>query len=120
MLFHGGINSSNFDGLTEVFSAIFLTFRELTVRDFMNTIVSTTQDFGRVFPPITCKLDSTLGSVIQTLASKSVHRVYVVAEEEDELAGVITLRDVISCFIYEPPNHFDEHFGFSPKEMLSR
>ncbi|XP_044488105.1 SNF1-related protein kinase regulatory subunit gamma-1-like isoform X2 [Mangifera indica] len=99
---------------------LFSNFRELTVRDFMNTIVSTTQDFGRVFPPITCKLDSTLGSVIQTLASKSVHRVYVVAEEEDELAGVITLRDVISCFIYEPPNHFDEHFGFSPKEMLSR
>ncbi|KAJ0037948.1 hypothetical protein Pint_22677 [Pistacia integerrima] len=99
---------------------LFSNFRQPTVRDFMNTIVSTTQDFGRVFPPITCKLDSTLGSVIQTLASKSVHRVYVVADKEDELGGVITLRDVISCFTFEPPNHFDDHFGFSAKEMLSQ
>jgi hypothetical protein len=25
---------------------------------------------------------------------------------------------VISCFVYEPPNHFDSYFSFSTKEML--
>ncbi|KAH7570145.1 hypothetical protein ACOSP7_018114 [Xanthoceras sorbifolium] len=99
---------------------LFSNFRHLTVRDFMNTVVSTTRDSGKVMPPITCKLESTLGSVIHSLASRSVHRIYVVADKEDEVVGVITLRDVISCFIYEPPNHFDSYFGFSAKEMLNQ
>lgn len=98
---------------------LFSDFRKLTVENFMNTSVSATQETGRIVPPITCQLDSTLGSVIHSLASKSVHRIYVVAGE-DEVIGVITLRDVISCFIHEPPNHFDSYFGFSMKEMLDR
>lgn len=70
--------------------------------------------------PITCKLDSTLGNVIHSLASNSGHRVYVVSnDEENEVIGVITLRDVISCFIFEPPNHFDNYFKFA-KEMLNQ
>ena len=85
----------------------------------MDTIVSAAQETGRIVTPITCKLDSTLGSVIYSLASKSVHRVYVVAGL-DEVVGVITLRDVISCFIDEPPNHFDNYFGFTMKEMLNQ
>lgn len=99
---------------------LFSNFRYLTVKDFMKTIASTAQESGKVVPPITCKPDSTLGNVIHSLASKSVHRIYVVGEEEDEVIGVITLRDVISCFIFEPPNHFDDYFGFSVKEMLNR
>lgn len=99
---------------------LFSNFRQLTVMDFMNTVVSTTHDTGRVITPITCKLDSTLGSVIYSLASKSVHRIYVVTPEENEVVGVITLRDVISCFIHEPPNHFDNYFGFAVQEMLSQ
>ena len=98
---------------------LLLSFRKLTVENFMNTIVSATQETGRIVQPITCKLDSPLGSVIHSLASKSVHRIYVVAGE-DEVIGVITLRDVISCFIHEPPNHFDSYFGFSMKEMLDQ
>ncbi|OMO82411.1 Cystathionine beta-synthase, core [Corchorus olitorius] len=95
-------------------------FRQLTVKDFMNTVVSTGQECGRLTPPITCKVDSTLGSVIQSLASKMVHRIYVVAENGDEVIGVITLRDVISCFIFEPPNYVDSYIGFSVKEMLDQ
>ncbi|XP_021299605.1 SNF1-related protein kinase regulatory subunit gamma-1-like [Herrania umbratica] len=98
---------------------LFSNFRQLTVKDFMNTVVSMGQEFGRLTPPITCKVDSTLGSVIQSLATKLVHRIYVVAENEYEVIGVITLRDVISCFIFEPPNFFDSYFGFSVKEMLN-
>ena len=86
--------------------------------DFMNTVVSTTEGTGRVTPPITCKPDATLGSLVHALASKSVHRIHVVNQSE-EVVGVITLRDVISCFVYEPPNHFDSYFSFSTKEMLN-
>ncbi|XP_050238559.1 SNF1-related protein kinase regulatory subunit gamma-1-like [Mercurialis annua] len=98
---------------------LFNSFRQLTVSDFMATI-SATQGSGRVVPPITCKVDATLGSVIQCLALKLVHRIYVVAGDDNKVAGVITLRDVISCFIYEPPNHSDNYFGFSAKEMLNK
>ncbi|CAN1321312.1 SNF1-related protein kinase regulatory subunit gamma-1-like [Linum perenne] len=98
---------------------LFDNFRQLTVKDFMRTIA--THENGKVMPPITCKLDATLGSVVHHLASKSVHRLYVVDDSQDEgVIGVITLRDVISCFIYEPPNHFDIYFGFSIKEVLNK
>lgn len=86
----------------------------------MSTIASTTEEMRKVIQPITCNLDSTLSSVIHTLASKSVHRIYVLAGQDDEVVGVITLRDVISCFIFEPPNHFDNYFGFATKEILNK
>ncbi|KAK3223184.1 hypothetical protein Dsin_010209 [Dipteronia sinensis] len=83
---------------------LFSNFRQLNVRDFMNTVVSTTPDSGRVMPPITCRMESTLGSVIHSLASKSNHRIYVVADhKEDEVVGVIALRDVISLASYMSP-----------------
>ncbi|KAF5199218.1 Snf1-related protein kinase regulatory subunit gamma-1-like [Thalictrum thalictroides] len=97
---------------------IFSTFRELTVVEFMKTVASTTQESGNVSPLVKCKLDASFGSVIKSLASKLVHRIYVVAGEEDSVIGVITLRDVISCFILEPPNHFNNYFGLAAKEML--
>ncbi|XP_058194814.1 SNF1-related protein kinase regulatory subunit gamma-1-like [Rhododendron vialii] len=98
---------------------LFSNFRQLTVMDFMNSIAATSHNTGKVITPITCKPDSSLGTVIHTLASNSVHRIYIVGEG-DEVVGVITLRDVISCFIYEPPNHFDNYFGFAVQEMLSQ
>ena len=70
-------------------------------------------------PPITCKVESTLGDVIHSLASMSVHRIYIVGKD-NEVVGVITLRDVISCFIFEPQNYFDDYFGFSVKELLKK
>ncbi|KAL5553911.1 hypothetical protein UlMin_041312 [Ulmus minor] len=99
---------------------LFSNFRTLTVWMFMNTIVTAAQETKKVVPAITCKLESTLASVIQSLASNSVHRICVVACEEDEVIGVITLRDVISCFIHEPPEHFDSFFGFAMKELLNQ
>ncbi|KAI3452814.1 hypothetical protein Pfo_009477 [Paulownia fortunei] len=98
---------------------LFTNFRELTVKDFITTVASATNDTGKTVTPITCKPDSTLGSVIDTLASRAVHRIYVVAGEQNEVLGVITLRDVISCFINEPPNFFDDYFGFAAQEILS-
>lgn len=86
----------------------------------MNTVASATPHTGKVIRPITCKPDETLGSVIHRLASNSIHRIYVVGGDDNGVTGVITLRDVISCFIFEPPNFFDNYFGFAAQEMLGR
>ncbi|KAF2299588.1 hypothetical protein GH714_038284 [Hevea brasiliensis] len=83
---------------------LFNNFRQLTVTDCMKTI-SSTQEISRVIPPITCKLDATLASVIHSLASMAVHRIYVVAGNENEVVGVI------SCFMFEPPNYSDNYLG---------
>ncbi|GMH01694.1 hypothetical protein Nepgr_003533 [Nepenthes gracilis] len=99
---------------------LFSNFRQLKVKDFIDTIALQVEEAGRVVPPIVCRRDTTLSSVIHRLSNMSVHRIYVVDGEEDEVVGVITLRDVISCFIFEPPNHFDYYYGFSVKEMLSK
>ncbi|XP_077233678.1 cystathionine beta-synthase (CBS) protein [Tasmannia lanceolata] len=101
---------------------LFSNFRQLTVMNFMTTIASTNQELGKtvVTPPITCKQNACLGSVIESLASKSVHRVYVVGSDGCEVVGVVTLRDVISCFIFEPTNHFDNYYGFAVQEMLNQ
>lgn len=87
--------------------------------DFISKIVSLNQEAGKVTRPITCKPDSTLQSVIHTLASQSIHRIYEV-DGQDEVIGVITLRDVISCFITEPAYHFDDYYGIAVTEMLNQ
>ncbi|KAJ0635803.1 putative CBS domain-containing protein [Helianthus annuus] len=97
---------------------LFTNFRKLTVKDFMNTIAATSEENKKITSPITCKLGSTLGEVISTLASKCVHRIYVVGDGNDVI-GIITLRDVISCFITEPPNYIMEVHGTTVKELLS-
>ncbi|XP_073035647.1 SNF1-related protein kinase regulatory subunit gamma-1-like [Primulina eburnea] len=99
---------------------LFASFRELTAKDFITTIASATDNIGKTATPITCKPDSTLGSVIDTLATMAVYRIYVVSGLDNEVIGVITLRDVISCFITEPPNFFDDYFGFAAKEILNK
>ncbi|XP_073141750.1 SNF1-related protein kinase regulatory subunit gamma-1-like [Henckelia pumila] len=99
---------------------LFASSRELTAKDFVTTIALATKNTGKTGTPITCKPDSTLGSVIDTLASMAVYRIYVVSGVDNEVIGVITLRDVISCFITEPPNFFDDYFGFAAKEILSK
>ncbi|KAK8958240.1 SNF1-related protein kinase regulatory subunit gamma-1-like [Platanthera guangdongensis] len=83
-------------------------FRHMTVRDFVEAIESTSS-------VLTCDSDALLGTVIDSLASRKVHRVYV--EKGGEVVGVVTLRDVISCFICEPPK-YSEDFFLSMKEKL--
>jgi len=83
-------------------------FRQLTVLDFLRTIVSTGSSV--MMPPVTCKYDTRLADLIEVLAEKCIHRIYLV-NGQDELLGVITLRDVISCFVSEPENHFENYFG---------
>lgn len=90
--------------------------------DFLKNLESAGQDsmnHSVAEQPVTCSPNASLGSVIDCLASKSVQRIYVV-EEEGEIVGVITLRDVISCFIFEPRYVFDKYFGCALKELQSR
>lgn len=68
---------------------------------------------------IKCKHSATLGEVMSIFSSNSVHWIYVVGEANDVM-GIITLRDVISCFITEPPNYIMEVHGFEVKELLSK
>ncbi|KAL3636283.1 SNF1-related protein kinase regulatory subunit gamma-1-like [Castilleja foliolosa] len=103
----------------ELFSN-FSNFRGLTVKDFIAIVGAATKDTGRTVTPITCKPDSTLSNVIDTLALRGVHRIYMVADENNEVLGVITLRDVISCFINEPPKFFENYFGFAAQEILNQ
>lgn len=98
---------------------LFSNFRQITVGDFVNTIAAAPHSTQKAVIPITCTLDSTLEKVIHILASKSVHRIYVVAANGEEVIGVITLRDVISCFIHEPPNFFDNYFGSAAEVVVS-
>ncbi|KAL0910107.1 hypothetical protein M5K25_021046 [Dendrobium thyrsiflorum] len=94
---------------------LFSGFRELTVMNFIKAIETTCPDSGTQLP--TCTPDTCLGSVIDSLASRSVHRIYVV--NGDEVIGVVTLRDVISCFIYEPPGYLEESFCSAIKDMVA-
>ncbi|KAK1362110.1 SNF1-related protein kinase regulatory subunit gamma-1-like [Heracleum sosnowskyi] len=96
---------------------LFTKYRELVVKDFMDTIASEAHDSEKDVIPITCSLSSNIGNVIHILASKMVHRVYVVGANGKEVVGVITLRDVISCFIFEPPNYFENYLGLTRQKV---
>ncbi|XP_072964650.1 SNF1-related protein kinase regulatory subunit gamma-1-like isoform X2 [Typha angustifolia] len=100
---------------------LFSDFRHLTVLNFMKSIASVDMDLtNSLATPVTCSPGARLGSVIESLASKSAHRIYVVEGDDAEVIGVVTLRDVISCFVYEPSDHFDNYFGFATKEILNQ
>ncbi|KAL3684255.1 hypothetical protein R1sor_002277 [Riccia sorocarpa] len=60
-------------------------------------------------PVLTCKPTETLKGSIAKLDQAKVHRIYVVDENED-LIGVITLRDIISTFVEEPAGYFGTFF----------
>lgn len=59
--------------------------------------------------PVTCSRTDTLTDVINRLSESSIHRIYVV-DEEEKLQGVVTLRDIISKFVVEPEGYFGDFF----------
>lgn len=69
---------------------------------------------------ITCSKDHTLKEVIQMLDNNKIHRIYVV-DNNDNLEGVITLRDIISKLVHEPKGYFGDFFdGVLPLPANSR
>ena len=61
-------------------------------------------------PPLVCQKTETLKSVIERLCTARIHRIFVVNDEE-QVIGVVTLRDIIDKFVVEPKNYFANFFG---------
>lgn len=69
---------------------------------------------------ITCKMDTTVKELIQLLDKEKIHRVYVV-DNDGNLQGLITLRDIISRLVHEPRGYFGDFFdGVLPLPPNSR
>lgn len=69
---------------------------------------------------ITCKRDDTVKEVILMLDSEKIHRIYVV-DDDGNLEGVVTLRDIISKLVHEPRGYFGDFFdGVLPLPSNSR
>ncbi|KAE8714574.1 SNF1-related protein kinase regulatory subunit gamma-1 [Hibiscus syriacus] len=58
---------------------------------------------------ITCKRDETVKDLIQKHDSEKIQRVYLV-DDDGNLEGVITLRDIISRLVHEPCGYFGYFF----------
>ncbi|CAI5516670.1 unnamed protein product [Closterium sp. Naga37s-1] len=65
---------------------------------------------GSMRPAVSCRRTDSLVSVIETLAGKGIHRMYV-TDDHGRLQGVVTLRDIISRFVTEPEGYFDNFLG---------
>lgn len=102
---------------------IFAQRKELTVMDFINIVTVKTKQKKSLpttcFTPIMHQPSSTLKDVIDTLASKGMHRTYLV-DESSSLIGVVTIRDIISQFIIEPEGYFEAYFGGATLETINR
>lgn len=85
----------------------FLFIRKLRVKEFLKTVGAAIPDSGLDAPPLTCGPNDSLGSIIEKIASRYVHRIYVMEGTGPQVIGVITLRDIISCFITEPHDFLD-------------
>eukprot|EP00249_Psilotum_nudum_P013454 c24340_g1_i3 orf=304-1608(+) len=91
---------------------LFEQHKSLKVLDFMKTVISTCKNSSSLImmPAVTCTLQSILSEVIDTLSSKGIHRIHVV-DDQSCVIGVVTLRDIISCFVSEPEHYFDGYIG---------
>lgn len=81
--------------------------RKLRVKEFLKTVGAAILDSGLDAPPLTCGPNDSLGSIIEKIASRYVHRIYVIEGTGPQVIGIITLRDIISCFITEPHDFLD-------------
>ncbi|KAJ3671126.1 hypothetical protein LUZ60_008552 [Juncus effusus] len=91
---------------------LFVDIRDLTVMEFIKTVGSAIPESGLSDPPLTCGPNDTMGSIIEKIASRYVHRIYVVegnGTEPQMVVGIITLRDIISCFVTEPPDYLQNY-----------
>lgn len=61
-------------------------------------------------PPVPCRSSSHLVDVIKKLKVSHIHRIYV-TDDDHNLEGVLTLRDIIGIFVTEPAGYFGDFFG---------
>lgn len=98
--------------------------RSITAGNFLTEIRSYLETQNKYSPMlsgmITCNKDHSLKEVIQMLDNNKIHRIYVV-DNNDNLEGVITLRDIISKLVHEPKGYFGDFFdGVLPLPANSR
>ncbi|EYU23127.1 hypothetical protein ABFS82_09G064400 [Erythranthe guttata] len=103
---------------------IYNEYRSITAKNFVTTVRRYLEEHQNESPflsgMVTCKKDDTLKEVITKLDSMKIHRIYVV-DEDGNLEGVITLRDIISKLVHEPRGYFGDFFdGVLPLPANSR
>ncbi|KAJ0972583.1 hypothetical protein J5N97_020542 [Dioscorea zingiberensis] len=103
---------------------IYKDYRSISAKDFVTLVKSYLKEHQEASPRllgvITCKRDDTIKDIILKLDSFKIHRIYVV-DGEDNLEGVITLRDIISKLVHEPRGYFGDFFdGVVPLPQNSR
>ncbi|XP_042376679.1 SNF1-related protein kinase regulatory subunit gamma-1-like [Zingiber officinale] len=103
---------------------IYNDYRSITAKNFLTAVRNHLVEHEEASPMlhgvIKCNRNDTLQDVILRLDTEKIHRIYVVDEEEN-LQGVITLRDIISKLVHEPHRYFGDFFdGFVPLPANSR
>ncbi|KAL5717534.1 SNF1-related protein kinase regulatory subunit gamma-1 [Ranunculus cassubicifolius] len=98
--------------------------KSITAKYFLTAVRTYLEEHQQVSPmllgTVTCTKENTIKEVIQKLDSEQIHRIYVV-DEDGNLEGVITLRDIISKLVHEPRNYFGNFFdGVVPLPKNSR
>ncbi|KAK8266020.1 hypothetical protein V6Z12_D12G216900 [Gossypium hirsutum] len=103
---------------------IYCDYRSITAKNFLIAVRNYLEKHEKRSPMlsgmITCKRDETVKELIQKLDSEKIQRVYV-TDENGNLEGVITLRDIISRLVHEPRGYFGDFFdGVLPLPENSR
>lgn len=103
---------------------IYHEYRSITAKDFLMAVRNHLKKNHEASPllngMITCKKSDTMKELIMTLDSEKIHRIYVV-DDDGNLEGVITLRDIISRLVHEPRGYFGDFFdGVLPLPQNSR
>ncbi|XP_026410769.1 SNF1-related protein kinase regulatory subunit gamma-1-like [Papaver somniferum] len=92
---------------------IYKDYRSITAKSFLTAVRNHLKEQQEASPMlrgmITCRKDDTIKDVILKLDSEKIHRIYVVDADEN-LEGVISLRDIISKLVHEPRNYFGDFF----------
>ncbi|XP_057815793.1 SNF1-related protein kinase regulatory subunit gamma-1 isoform X1 [Cryptomeria japonica] len=92
---------------------IYEEFRSVTAKAFCTAVRSHLRLKQEASPlledVITCQKTDTIEKVILKLDNARIQRIYVVNSHGD-LEGVVTLRDIISTFVQEPPGYFGDFF----------
>ncbi|RVW52542.1 SNF1-related protein kinase regulatory subunit gamma-1 [Vitis vinifera] len=103
---------------------IYREFRSITAKNFLVAVRKYLEQHNEASPMlsgmITCRRNQTVKEMILMLDSVKIQRVYVV-DEDGNLEGVITLRDIISKLVHEPRGYFGDFFdGVLPMPQNSR
>jgi CBS domain-containing protein len=92
---------------------IYHDFRSVTAKGFLkgsrDSIKKQQESSPMVGDMITCNRDVTMKDLILKLDTEKIHRTYVV-DNDGNLEGVITLRDIISKLVHEPRGYFGDFF----------